>query len=404
MSYKTNRKHKNSQRRHKWALVMIGIFFLAALPSHASHSVFVSVPGHAEEALNWCGPAAGQMAMGGYPASACTTDQSDVAVHIQNHQVELNWDADPAGLQAAMMEMCPPSFGWDIFANPNAQSLMFWVAYWMTRFHYPVVALLSTNAHNSDAQHQEHWVTITGIVTDVDPTTPGTTSVNLQSVTYIDQPTTLGPTPETHMVLAADWYNEFLAVTKMPSAYNGKFVAIIEPPTANGLASAAEKPVLTGKIVPKDRVSHLAVQAVRDFNLPAVEAFRELAQARPLEPYLVNPARGGYYLVPFSANGKSASWAVLINAYTGKFAGAAHFAPRAYLPVEGALEQVNSALRLRKPLKPKEVEAVLLSSPEEGTRFHPEWQIMVGNRTLRVGQRGQVHELPPQRAQRPQRH
>jgi hypothetical protein len=389
----------NPRWRTMWQTLVLGGFLMTALAASAQHTAISTLlpPGyHSEEALTWCGPATAQMVIAGYPMSACTRVQADLDASIQAHKVEGNWDTDPAGLRAALVEQCPLPVGhsWVVFSPTDATVLMYWAAHYMTQNQYPVAALLGTTQHNSFAPHKEHWVTITAIVTDLDPSTHPT--VTLQFVEFIDpSPMNLGDPPLVRYVSAAVWYADLAAVTKMPSAYNGKFVAIIEPPTVTGRAISEVKLLLTGSVIAAAQAQRAALAAVQKLKLTDVAAFREFASAKPLEPLLVNAQRGGYYLVPFSVDQKPSSLAVIVNAYNGEFQEAGHFAPQTFLAERPALEHARLALRLRKPFQPGEVKAELVSS-SEGTPYAPEWRITTGNRTLHVGQLGNVRELRPQ--------
>lgn len=380
------------------AFCLAGFLLLVTLAASASTSAFVTLTNHSEEALTWCGAATGQMVMTGYPAGACTKDQADVDASIQTHKVESNWDTDPVGLRDAMMELCPPSGHWVVFAQTDATVLMHSVAYWMNTNHYPVAALLKTASHNSYAPHQELWVPIKGIVTDLDPRTNPT--VTLQYVLFVDQPASFGGASVERFVSGATWYTEFAAVTKSPSAYNGKFVAVIEPPPSPGRAVAAGKLLVTGRVISRAEAVRFAREAVEKLKLREVESFREFAATKPLEPLLVNAEEGGYYLVPFSADQKGASLAVIVNAYNGEFEEAGHFAPHTFLPERAALDQVRKVLKLKRPLQPQEVKTALVSSSEAGTRYQPEWRVATRNRILTVGQRGEIHLVLPQKPSR----
>jgi hypothetical protein len=388
-----------SNSRSRMALVLSG-FLLIALAAVAQHTAVSALlpPGyHSEEALTWCGPATGQMVIAGYPTSACTRVQADVDASIQAHKVESNWDTDPAGLRAALVEQCPLPAGhvWAVFPQADPTAVMWSAAHYMTANQYPVAALLGTTAHNSYTPHQEHWVTITAIVTDQDPTTHPT--VNLQFVQFVDpSPPNLGDPPLVRYVSAAQWYAAFTAVTKT-SAYQGKFIAVIEPPASIGHAVAVGKLLLTGTVIAKAEAQRLALASVQKLKLAEVQAFREFISAKPLEPLLVNTQRGGYYLVPFSTEGKFASLAVIVNAYNGEFQEAGRFGPRAFLEESAALEHVRQALRLREPFRPGEVKAELVAPSETGTLYAPEWRITAPrNRTLQVGQQGRVREVEAQ--------
>jgi hypothetical protein len=382
------------------ALVVGGFLLLPGVLAFASHSVFVTIPFHSEEALTWCGPAMGQMVMGGYPVSACTLEQADVAASIQAHKVEGNWDTDPDGLRGAMMALCPPPPSvpegghWAVIPRPDTASLMYWVAYWMTKNQFPVALLLGTTAHNSYLPHQEHWVAVKGIITDLDPTA-GNSTVNLQYINFVDpSPPNFGAPAIEFFLSAAQLSTVFAAVTKSSSKYKGEFVAVIEPPVAEGRALMPQR-VLTGTIIPIAQATRHARAAVENLRLASMESFRDFAEARPLDPLLVNREHGAYYLVPFAVGNKAPALAVLINAYDGEFLEAAHFASHAYLPEKAAVERLRTAMRL----PATEYKAALVSSPDAVEQLFPQWQVTTGGRTLRVSQRGAVRELPVQRPQ-----
>jgi hypothetical protein len=402
-----NKMNNTSRSSSRWrrALVLSG-FLLTALTAFAQHTAISTLlpPGYrSEEALTWCGPATGQMVVAGYPASACTVVQADVDASIQAHKVEGNWDTDPAGLRAALVEQCPLPVGhsWVVFSPTDATELMYWAAHYMTQNQYPVAVLLGTTQHNSFPPHKEHWATITAIVTDLDPV--ANPMVTLKFVLFIDpSPSHLGDPPLVRYVSAAVWYAGngvqppvLTAVTKMPSAYNGKFVAIIEPPTVTGRAISAVKLLQTGTVIPKAQALRSSLEAVQRLKLTDVQEFREFANAKPLDPLLVNAQRGGYYLVPFSVDQKPPSLAVIVNAYNGEFQEAGRFAPRTFLAERPALEHARLALGLQKPFERGKVKTEMVSSPE-GLPYAPEWRITTGNRVLHVGQLGNVREVQSQ--------
>ncbi|HEY3052640.1 MAG TPA: hypothetical protein VGK04_04550 [Thermoanaerobaculia bacterium] len=367
--------------------VLVAVVMLAATPdATAQTSVFVTLTNHSEEALTWCGAAVGQMVVSGYPASACVVVQADMWDAIQTHKVEASWDSDPGGLRDAMMTICPPPGGhWVAFSNPNASSLMHSVAFWMNTNHYPVAALLNTNTHNAIATHREHWVAIKGVVTDLNPTT--NPAVTLQYVLIVDQPPIFGDPPVERFLSGSQWYSEFAAAAKAGSTYNANFVAIIEPPRIRGTAIAKLLPV-TGRIIPIDRVTELAQRAVRT-DLAKAPSFRELTRLQPQRPVLVNPERGAYYIVPFSAPGNPATLAVLINAYSGDFMEAAQLKS---LPMLSDKEATTRALRFIGKDQARQSKATLTSSYEGASLYSPFWRVTVDGQDLLVDAVGNIRQ------------
>jgi hypothetical protein len=302
--------------------------------------------------------------------------------HKQNNQ----WDTDPDGLQGALVSMC--GGGWVVDASSDSQSLMHYVAKWMTLRKYPTPVVLNTLAHNSYTAHQEHWVTIIGVVTDKDPTTNPT--VTLQSVLFIDpSPQNLSDPPIVDYVDGSTWYGQLQAVTKTGTPnYQGKFVAVVEPPVVPGRAVALVQAV-TGTIIPPREALQAAARWIKELELTKISHFRNLAENKPLEPLLVNPERAGYYLIPYSQDGRTATFAVMVNAYTGQFQEATAFAARRYLPEK---EAVDAAVRGLSIEAPKSVKAVAIYSPSAGlgTRYAPVWRVAVDGKVATVDQNGVV--------------
>jgi hypothetical protein len=363
---------------------VLAVVAAVAARAGAQTSAFVTLTDHQEEALTWCGAATGQMVVSGYPSSACTVVQADMWDSIQTHKVEGSWDTDPGGLRDAMMAMCPPPGGghWVAFSNPDASSLMHSVAFWMNSNHYPVAALLNTTAHNAILTHHEHWVTIKGIVTDQNPVTHPT--VTLQYVLIVDQPVTFGNPPVERFLSGSQWYAEFQAAAVPGSAYNGKFVAVIEPPQTRGVA-IAKLLAVSGRIIPMERAIAMAERALRS-DLAKAPPFRDLGNLKAQKAILVNPERGAYYIVPFTAPGYE-TVAVLVNAYSGDFMEAARLKS---LPVLTKEEATARAQRFSGREKVQKSEAVLTTSFEGTSPYAPYWRVTLDDADMLVDAEGNV--------------
>lgn len=370
--------------------LLAGIFsllFIAVSPAGA-HSVMLTVPGYPEEATNWCGPAAAQMIMEGYPAESCSVLQEDIWLSIQSYKTEALWDTDPEGMRLAMKNTCPPSGTWSIHSDTNPQALMFTMARLMTRYRYPTAVLLDTEAHNDYAPHREHWIAVRGIITDVDPTASGITSVNLSFVWFNDPAVPMGNPAVERFISGSTWYSEFQSVNKAGSIYTGKYVIITEPPEIKGLAKAPREVLRGTAITPKEALG-FAGKWIEKYKLDEIKAYSLLKQTKPLEPMLVNARQGGYYIIPYSSHraGRLAGIAILVNAYNGNFQEIGAFRPTAYLKKE---EAVRLAVEALKEEKPRNVEAVLVSSRTQmgGSRYFPFWEVTADNTVLNVGQQG----------------
>lgn len=374
-----------------FSLLFISVSFARA------HSVMLTVPDYPEEATNWCGAATAQMIMQGYPSGSCTLLQEDIWLEIQSDKAETMWDVDPEGLRMAMKLLCPPTGTWSIHSDTDPQALMFTMARLMTRYRYPSAALLDTESHNDYLPHQEHWIAVRGIVTDVDPTAPGVTSVNLNFVWFNDPAVPMGTPAVERFVSGSTWYSEFQPVTKAGSSYLGKYVVVTEPPEIKGLAKAPRE-VLKGRILPPEKALSFAAKWIVQYKLAEMESYRSLKQAKVLEPMLVNAKQGGYYIIPYSTDreGRLAGISILVNAYNGNFQEIGVFKPTAYLKKEEAMQMAVESL---KEEKPKKVEAVLVSSKAQmgASRYFPTWEVTVDKIVLNVGLQGVLFNKPGQR-------
>lgn len=352
------------------------------------HSIMLNVPNYPEEALIWCGPAVGQMIMNGYPSGKCFVLQEDIWAAIQSHKVETQWDTDPEGLKEALKKLCPPTRTWVIDWNADSKRLMYWVAYYMTKFKYPVAALLNTLPNSSYPSHAEHWVVIKGIITDKNPVTNPT--VDLKFV-WIDDPVVPMGDPSIEILKAgSQWYNEFKAVTKTGSKYSGAYVAIIEPPSARGMTTAPVE-ILRGGLIPPEEALRFALRWIKEFRLDEMETYKMLKEARPLAPLLVNKDFGGYYIVPFAAGGETRQTqiALIINAYKGNLQEVGVFRPVTYMPKE---EAISIALKYLKLERAGRIEAELYFPTKEYlvSRYFPLWKIIVDNKILHIDRQGKV--------------
>ncbi len=376
--------------------VVLTMAFGAQSPPPAaawSHSVFVTPAG--PEATTACGPATVQMALTGYPSTtpvncppafSVPPTQFEIANAITGHKVEAFWDADPVGIEKTL-ESCGGS--WVVKAMATREEVMYWVARWLGKYEYPVPVVLDTATTGSHA-HGENWALIFGIETDVDPTVnPRPLTINVTGVWFVDPGATVSVTPGIGYSNAATWATQFQPVTKAASAYNGKFVAVIEPPEGPGRAIFPEKLPLLGAVLPAEQVLVAAGRAIEQHQLTQHPAFEILAGGDPLPPMLVNREQGGYYLVPYSVDGETADIALLINAYDGSLIEARTFEPTRFLDAEEARELAVRHLG-GKPPGEVTVEAVFVNQGGALGRYRPTWKVRAGGEILGVSQDGQV--------------
>jgi|GEM_PF-218504 len=354
-----------------------------------SNEVILMVPCHSKEAMNWSGPATAQMIMEGYPSGGCSVLQENVNNEIQTNKAEMMWNADPKGMEKAMENLCPPAGGWSIYHKATPEELMYWVARWMTINAYPVALV-------KDTDPGEHWVVIKRIRTDVNPTTA--TTVNLELVEINDPGSISDPVDPagcTSIVFSGSaWYSQFQSVTLPGSAYNGEYVAVIEPPEVKGRALAV-KEVMKGRVITSKEALKYAAKWIKEYKLDEMESYRILKEAKPSKPLLVNEKFGGYYIIPFTTS-ESAPVAIIVNAYTGGFQEAGAFGtPVKYMSKENAVKTAIKYLREGKPEEAK-AELIFKRGKQTSNRYFPLWKVTIDDRVLQINQSGKIFtkELP----------
>ncbi len=394
----------------------VGALLLVCLPmamSCAQHTISLEVPNtipsYCQEANNWCGAATGQMTLEGYPGAV---EHPFTQTHIWNRIVVhrddpgTNWATDPDGLRDTLMELGgDPGVNWNIFDDNSAQSLMYSVAYWMTRREFPTPVLVDTGG--SVWGSFQHWVMVEGFVTDVDPTT--NSSVNLQFIDIVDPwnppcaTNTAGGVRQT--VSGATWFTTYWgAPGNYPaSKWHGNYVAVIEPPVEKGVVEA-KRQILKGDVISRSDAKEYAVRWFKQLGFEKKATYSVLRGTVPLDPMLVNQEKAGYYLVPFGySEGLLSQGAVLVNAYSGDFEEIGAFQrPITYVSRDRAIrlalsfssaccEGEDRGSVAEKRMRPQ-ARLIFRPSAQTQSRFMPVWQIEIKDHTFYVTQQERVFE------------
>ncbi len=378
--------------RHSVCLFVLLLMAMSGLPAWASHAIIVTAPARSEEALDWCGPATAQMIMEAYPSASCPKLQEDIVAAIQAGKVETMWDTDPGGLKAGMTALCPPLHGWQIVVpGTDPHSVMFTIARWMTLYKYATAAVLNTAPHNAYVAHAEHWIAITGLITDLDPTS-GVSSVNLEWVWFTDpSPVNLGDPAIQSFVSGSTWYSLFQGVTKVGSMYAAQYVAVGEPQQVVGVAVAPPERITGRLILPEDAL-RAARKSTAELHFAEHPAYRVLERAKPRPPVLVNPAGGAYYLIYYALNEREVDAVVRVNAYDGKLQEVGVFKPTAPLSRDAAVGLARKHLAVGASVR-AEVEAVVTDQSTVG-RYFPTWRVTLGNKAVDVSGPARVRVNP----------
>ncbi len=370
-----------------------------------------SIPCYCQEGGAWCAAATSQMILEGYPSVDHVFSQSYIYSQCQaNNGDSISWSpgTDPIGVRDTLMGLGgDPGVNWVIGADPTKESVMYWTTYYMTRYEYPTAVLV--NVGNPFGSF-DHWVTITGFTTDVDPTT--NSSATLQLIDIFDPGKAPCPTASSGgldvTVTGSTWYSTYWSVpgNYSGSDWHGEYVVVVEPPEERGRIYAREQEFGRARIGPEEAVQ-IALGWVEEQRFVEREEYAALRVTVPSMPILANPDAeygGAYYIVPFVYERTEESpIAVLVNAFTGEPQEIAAFVhPQSYVRAEEAFLIARRYFCLCR-LEKVEYEAYLATIPMAGlfTRFLPVWQIVVyppneQPQTVFITMDRQVFEWPPE--------
>ncbi len=382
--------------------LLVGFTF----PVSAQWVVDLTVPLYPQETNYWCGAASSQMILDAYPnLPPLNCSQADVWAVIDANNLPgepANWATDPHGLQQSLMILRPPVGGtWSLMTDADRDALMFQVLYWMNRNAYPVTTLVYRAAH---------WIVITGYETDIEPVAGSTPT--LQSITINDPwPPLQGAT--TTMTGTAWFANYWYGTVNAPGTWYGYYVAIIEPPVAQGdvevevESRAGDK---SSAITPQQAVDY-AKYWITQKNLSAKDKSYSLLSTKilsNLDPILVREETNYtakkstvvpyYYIVPFGTKEdiekETATVCVVVNAFTGNFEEVSAFGkPAAFIEEAKAIGAAKALVS--KSLSDDQsailADVVFIPCPLTYLRVYPLWKITLKDTVVYVEMNGKAH-------------
>lgn len=400
--------------RRKLCFTMLFLMLMGiSLPLFSDHVVTLTVPLYGKLHYTWGGAATGQMIMNGYPTNPQYFAQQTVwdTIQLNNNPGEPElWATDPVGLSLTMIQLNQPAGTWGIISNDVRYDTLFQILFWMNNNSYPAAVLVDAG---------EKWVVVTGYKTNVEPL--GGTTPTLLEITINDpDPLNQGSTYTMPGNVWLDTYWSF-PVEAEGTWYN-KYVAVVEPPVAQGSVSvpAIDRTGGTGDkktmVTPAEAIN-LAEKAIEEHGFLDRAPYDILKDKFIInhDPMLVreeiDPVRVAkdevpyYYIIPYGysyekvESKQAARIGVLINAYSGKFEEIIAFDnPQTYITQEEAIAAANDYLDASADQKaapaPAVEEAVLVYQPSDLThlRARPFWRIQYFERAcLYVQQSGKVH-------------
>jgi hypothetical protein len=326
------------------------------------------------EADHFSGPASVQMILNTCPdvSSRNFHSQSDIYNSILLHNTEpTQWFSDPKGVEGVLEDVAlSPCGNWIDYSHTNKSIVLGKILYYLKTQKYLTPVSISSN---------EHWVTVFGYQTDVEPTSSNLT-VTLLDIYFYDP---LPGNPSTCWKSGTVWSSNAdywgVPINKPGSSWHNKYIAVIEPPEIS-INVKVKKWILEGPILPIERIERYVyrwLEYVREKKL-ARGPFEVLLKDVKIEkPTLIKAAKYSYYLVPF----KDRHMAAIFNAYDGSFEEFRYFQK----PQKYVLDRAVIKSNLSEILRNYKAEVVEISGitprydPKEAptARFSPSWEVHI---------------------------
>jgi hypothetical protein len=262
----------------------------------------------------------------------------------------------------------PRCGNWVDLSNTNKTTVLGQMLYYMKAGYFTPVSI----------GDKEHWVTVIGYHTDVEPTSTSTT-VTLLNIFFYD-PLPGNPMPSawvtgTLWLYGSDYWG--VPHSKPGSYWDKKYIAVIEPPPVRIRVRVPEW-IREGEILPIEKIHESFERWIR------YAREKELARgpfeilSRPVrikEPILVKAEKYSYYLVPF----EDEHLAAIFNAYNGQFEEFRQFKlrQRYILNPEEIYGNIKESLHTYRVSDVEMVKAEFRYNPREAQvgRFSPTWQV-----------------------------
>ena len=329
----------------------------------------IDTPYYTQETSYWCGAASAQMVLeseniGTYVA------QSVLYGYINPRNVCPGWASGPQALADALNNWYPAGHFY-VSAQTDQDEGLKKVAYTIDRYGVPPISLIYGCGH---------WVVMTGVYTDVQPTTASTYTIH---GFWVNDPwygtTSLG---EMKYVEAPTWKSSYFTGCNWCARTGTRYISVVDPdPPPRVAIRFPEVMPRRDVILEPGEILELANRYRGDFERNAArdEKFERMMASlegtEMVDPMLVRRSdreRDAYYIVPLN-RGELTAGAVLIDAYSGQLQEATYAPePIRYLPDlerEAALHLFQRKLP-RLEVAPDTLRELRIE-PTVGTRMQP---------------------------------
>lgn len=297
---------------------------LALLGGNSSFAFNVSLapensePSICQETNNWCGAAAAQMILQGYPDGEKYFVPQKTAwetIKRYNDDKAVSWATDPDGLAGTLNWLGKNGVvDWRIAKDPKPEGLMHAMLSSLSKSRYPATVLV---------YGFQHWIVVDGFKTDADPAQRTDVKLEQVEITNPWPPCDLAVKAGVRSIVSAEtWYDKYWYATGKieKSKWNDNFVAIFNHAgTTEGRAPAAAVSIRIDGEVNATEIARRAKAYLTNFRATKGSDFTVLEKAKPQAPLRVLEMRGQYYLVPLRLAGAKKDVGAMTFSTNGRF-------------------------------------------------------------------------------------
>ena len=308
------RAAKGKKRFLSWKWMLPATIAILVLGCWAKN---ITTPYYTQTTSYYCGAASAQMILNSEKLGIYVPSQATLYNYIHPHNQCSNWYTDPKGLNDVLNNYAGTKAHFVVSALANQNDGVKKLAYTIDRYGVPPASLIYGCMH---------WVVVRGVITDVQPTTASSYTIN---GFFVNDPwygaTSLG---ENKYIDIAHWKSDYFTGCGWCGSPGGdKFISVVDPEPIPKVivrfpAVMARKAVVIAPRMAKARAAAVMEQFEKQkgFHDQFGEALSVMRTSSIGDPVLVKRSdnvRNAYYIVPF-LKGSLASGAILLDAYSGQ--------------------------------------------------------------------------------------
>jgi hypothetical protein len=309
-----------SNRFWIWAILLLTLASLILLGCWVKN---ITTPYYTQTTNYYCGAASAQMILNSQKLGIYVPSQATLYNYIHPRNQCSGWATDPKGLSDVLNNYAGSKAHFVVSALSNQDDGIKKLAYTIDKYGVPPASLIYGCMH---------WVVVRGVITDVQPTTAASYTIN---GFFVNDPwygsNTLG---ENKYIDSAHWKSDYFTGCGWCGSPGGnKFISVVDPEPIPKVAIKfptvlARRAQMLSPREAQERATAAMKQfeSQREFQKQFAEAYGVMKNSKIGIPLFVlrgDKQREGYYIIPL-LRGDLTSGAILIDAYSGQFQEVTH--------------------------------------------------------------------------------